>query len=89
MRAGAFRTADSLGVGSPITRWRRIPGARVLYGDHTDDGVLVVPGHCGVTFAVSGGGSAPDDREADAGDLAAWPDTARITQISVSPCSRT
>lgn len=88
VRTGPFRTADSLGIGAPITQWRRIPGVRVLYGDHSDDGALLVPSHCGLTFGISGGGDAPADRVADMQDIAAWPDTVRITEIIVTPCSR-
>ncbi|NUO64717.1 MAG: hypothetical protein HOQ11_01295 [Gemmatimonadaceae bacterium] len=88
VRSGPFRTADSLGIGTPITRWRGIAGVRVLYGDHSDDGAMVVPHHCGLIFAISGGDVPPADRTADAKTLVGWPDTVRITEIIVGPCSR-
>lgn len=83
-----FRTADSLGVGALIGKWRAISGVRVFYGDHSDEGVLVVPNHCGVIFRISGGGHVPSDRTTNEAELATWPDTVSIAEIIVSPCIR-
>ena len=51
VQSPAFRTADSLGVGTPATALRR-PGARVLTGE---GGVYVaLPSHCGLSFRLEG-----------------------------------
>jgi hypothetical protein len=47
----AFRTADSLGVGTPLSRLLRFDGARGMAGE---DGLyLRVPAHCGLSFRLS------------------------------------
>jgi hypothetical protein len=47
----AFRTADSLGVGTPLSRLLRLDGARGMAGE---DGLyLRVPAHCGLSFRLS------------------------------------
>jgi hypothetical protein len=87
VRSAQLMTGDSLRVGASITQWRRIHGAQVLYGDHSDDGVLVLPNHCGLIFAISGGGAVPDERVAAESAFATWPDTVHITEIIVSRCA--
>lgn len=50
----AFRTADSLGVGTPLARLLRFDGARGMAGE---DGLyLRVPAHCGLSFRLSDSG---------------------------------
>jgi hypothetical protein len=51
VRSPAFRTADSLGVGTPATALRR-PGARVLAGEGAH--FVTLPSHCGLSFRLRG-----------------------------------
>jgi hypothetical protein len=50
----AFRTADSLGVGTPLSRLLQYEGVRGMPGE---DGLYVrMPVHCGLSFRLSGSG---------------------------------
>jgi hypothetical protein len=51
IRGPAFRTADSIGVGTPATALRR-PGARVLAGEGSV--YVTLPSHCGLSFRLEG-----------------------------------
>jgi hypothetical protein len=51
VRSPAFRTADSLGVGTPATALRR-PGAKVLTGEGAH--FVTLPSHCGLSFRLRG-----------------------------------
>lgn len=48
----AFRTADSLGVGTPLSRLLEIPGVRAATGESADIYVFS-PQHCGLSFRTS------------------------------------
>lgn len=79
IRSSDFRTADSLGVGSPVSALRG-SGARQLMGE---GGVYVtVPRHCGLSFRLDG--VAPGQ----ARSLAQLPDSTRVGELLAFGCDR-
>ena len=79
-----FRTADSLGVGTPVARLLRLREARGLVGE----GVLVVvsPERCGVSFVLSGGIPRGRVRTWDSTALSALPTTITVKKVLVLAC---
>jgi hypothetical protein len=47
-----FRSVDSLGVGTSISRLKQVTGARVMRGEGAV--YAAVPGHCGMSFQLTG-----------------------------------
>ena len=80
-----FRTADSLGVGTPVARLLRLRKARGLVGE----GVLVVvsPERCGVSFMLSGGIPRRQVRTWDSTALSALPTTTTVKRVLVLGCA--
>lgn len=79
-----FRTADSLGVGTPVGRLLRLREARGLVGE----GVLVVvsPARCGVSFVLSGGIPRRRVQAWDSTALSALPTTTTVRKVLVLGC---
>ncbi|HST08642.1 MAG TPA: hypothetical protein VLJ83_10740 [Gemmatimonadaceae bacterium] len=79
-----FRTADSLGVGTPVARLLLLREARGLVGE----GVLVVvsPERCGVSFVLSGGIPRGRVRTWDSTALSALPTTITVKKVLVLAC---
>jgi hypothetical protein len=85
IRSPAFRTTDSLGVGSPIGNLSRLGRIRGLVGE----GVLVVvsPDRCGLSFVLSGGIPATRGRNWDSAALAKLPRSTTVERVYVVGCS--
>lgn len=71
-----FRTADSLGVGTPARELARREGARLLAGEGRV--FITVPTHCGLSFRI--GGVKPP------ATLATLPADARVDEVLVVGC---
>lgn len=79
VRTAAFRTADSLGVGTPGRALRR-PGAQVLTGEGAH--FITLPSHCGLSFRLRG---VEFGRVSSPGQI---PDTAGVDEVLAVGCSR-
>ena len=84
VKSPAFRTADSLGVGMPLSQLLRVGGVQGLVGE----GVLVVvsPERCGLSFVLSGGIPAGRVRNWDRSALSALPPGTIVREILVLGC---
>ena len=78
VRTPAFRTADSLGVGTPGPTLRR-PGAQVLTGEGAV--FVTLPSHCGLSFRLRGVEFGRVTRPAQI------PDTAVVEEVLAFGCS--
>ena len=84
------RTLYGVEVGTGIARFRSEPGIRV---SRSAQGVVTLQDrtHCGTTFELSGWGSPQLPLDGDpplaAPELAAWPDSIRVTAITVAACT--
>ena len=82
----AFRTADSLGVGSSV--------AEVLRRDDPNGGVgegaffLISKKHCGLSYQLSGGIPAGANRRWDKAALATLPASMEVNKVLVFACAR-
>jgi hypothetical protein len=79
VRSPAYRTADSLGVGTPAMALRR-PGAKVLAGEGAH--FVTLPSHCGLSFRL---------RDVEFGRVripAEIPDGATVGEVLVVGCRR-
>lgn len=78
------RTADSLGVGSPLSRLLSLPSVRGLTGE--GNLFVVSPAHCGLSFELSEprspGGDWPAAR------LRTLPASTEVTRVLVYGCRR-
>ena len=85
IRSAAFRTPDSLGVGSAIGDLSRLGEVRGLVGE----GVLVVvsPDRCGLSFVLSGGIPATRVRNWDSAALARLPRSTTVERVYVVGCA--
>jgi hypothetical protein len=85
IRSPAFRTTDSLGVGSPIGNLSRLGRVQGLVGV----GVLVVvsPDRCGLSFVLSGGIPPTRVRNWDSAALAKLPRSTTVERVYVVGCS--
>ena len=73
-----LRTADSLGVGTPMSRMADLPGIQIVHGEGT---FARTAAHCGKTFRVGG---VPFRQEGWAPEqLAVLPDSARVDMILI------
>jgi hypothetical protein len=78
VRTPAFRTADSLGVGTPGRALRR-PGAQVLTGEGAH--FIRLPSHCGLSFRLRG------VEFGRVSSPAQVPDTAVVDEVLAVGCS--
>jgi peptidoglycan LD-endopeptidase LytH len=85
------RTLYGVEVGTGIARFRSEPGIRVTRSPQTGVVVLQDRTHCGATFELSGWGGTQLPLEGNpplaAPELVAWPDSIRITAITVATCT--
>lgn len=79
-----FRTADSLGVGTPLRRLLAFPGVR---GYGLDELLVATPTRCGLTFGIAGqyAGEAPGR---DSTTLARKPADAVVDRVRIDGCER-
>ena len=75
----AFRTSDSLGVGTPASELRR-PGARLLAGEGAM--YVTLPSHCGLSFRLRG---VEFGRPSSMSDV---PSSATVNEVLAIGCSR-
>lgn len=81
----AWRTSDSLGVGSPISDLLALPEAQGFTGE--GNLVVVSPRHCGLSFQVEAGDVQPPPADAwDAEALGRIPDTAAVELVRITGC---
>ncbi|HYC50546.1 MAG TPA: M23 family metallopeptidase [Gemmatimonadaceae bacterium] len=85
------RTLDGIEVGTGVGRFRNSPGVRVSMAPQSPAVILQDRAHCGTTFELSGWGGAtmPADSSPPlvGPDLASWPDSIRVTAITVATCT--
>jgi hypothetical protein len=79
VRTPAFRTADSLGVGTPVSALRR-PGARLLTGEGAY--YVTLPTQCGLSFHLQG------VEFGRVTSLSQVPASATVDEVLVIGCSR-
>lgn len=78
VRDPALQTADSIGVGTPVSRLAGFPGTSIAYGE----GIFArMDAHCGKSFRLEGLTYRPGGWMAD--QLRAQPDTVRVAEILV------
>lgn len=84
VRSPAFRTSDSLGVGTTLSRLMKFDGARPLSGEGRL--FVQVPEHCGLSFELSEPASSlpPGNRDEDA--LASLPQDTRVVEVLAFGC---
>jgi hypothetical protein len=81
----AFRTADSLGVGTPLSRLLRLPDARAFTGE---GGLFVMsPARCGLSFELSENGGANYGGEWDAARLRRLPAGTVVKRVLIVGCT--
>jgi hypothetical protein len=84
LAGAAFRTADSLGVGTPLRRLLAFTGVR---GYGLDELLVATPARCGLTFGIAGRyAGVPPLR--DSAVLAAMPTDAVVDRILIDGCDR-
>lgn len=82
---GAFQTADSLGVGTPLTDLLHFTGVHGMPGE---DGFYVrVPDHCGLSFRLSNASSGFTASDWTAEMLRKLPPSARVERVLVFGCA--
>lgn len=80
----AFRTVDSLGVGTPLRRLLAFQGVR---GYGVDELLVATPARCGLTFGIAGHyADLPPKR--DSATLAALPRDAIVDRVRIDGCDR-
>ncbi len=85
----AFQTRDSLGVGTPFSAFKALPGVRSIAGEGSH--FLLVPTHCGLSFQLQAIGD-PDSIDApllkDQDALPGFSDSVRVEAVLVVRCGR-
>lgn len=79
-----FRTADSLGVGTPIARLLELKGPRGLTGE--GELFVVSPEHCGLSFGLSDAGPASHRGDWDRASLARLPRQTVVDEVLIVGC---
>ena len=82
----SFRTADSLGVGTPLSRLLELRDARGITGE----GQLFVisPVHCGLSFRLSDNGSSARSQKWDRAGLSRLPSGTVVNKVLIVGCER-
>ena len=81
----ALRTADSLGVGTPLARLLDLPGVTAAMGEGT---YVMAPSHCGISFQLRNPrGPLPPAQSVD--DLRRLPAGVVVERMLVVGCNRT
>ena len=73
-----MRTADSLGVGTPVAKLLELPGAAPAMGEGT---YVMSPAHCGLSFQLRGAGVVRTVEE-----LRALPASVQVERMLVTGC---
>lgn len=86
IRSAAFRTVDSLGVGSVLGDLLRHPDPKPAAGE----GIVVVMlrDHCGMSFVLSGGFTSGVFRKWIAEELARLPSSTKVERVFVVGCPK-
>ena len=80
-----LRTADSLGVGTPLARLVTLfPGA---IGAHGEDGIYMTSTRCGLSFRLSDPGRSVNFRNGGAAALRRLPRSTAVTRVLVTGCN--
>ena len=80
----SLRTRDSLGVGTRLATLLKRPNPTGATGKAST--WVSLPGHCGLLFVLSGGGSGEDGAEYSAQELRTWSRSIRVTAIQIVGC---
>ena len=78
-----LRTADSLGVGTPLARLLALPGVRPAMGEGT---YVLSPAHCGISFQLRGPGGTTPPAQSEA-QLRAMPAATVVGRMLVVGCT--
>ncbi len=86
VRSPRFQTADSLGVGTPLSRLLKLSGARGMMGE----GALYFTSsaHCGLSFRLSENRPLDPTGDWNAPALARLPASTNVTEVLVFGCGR-
>lgn len=79
-----LRTPDSLGVGTPLSRFLRMKKPRAFMGE--GEVFLMLPSHCGLSFRLADMGPGRPRREYDSAALAKLPKKAHVSEVLVFGC---
>lgn len=79
-----FRTADSLGVGTPLSRLLHLRNARGITGE--GQLFVVSPEHCGLSFRLSDNGSRSRSQNWDRATLSRLPSGTVVDKVLVFGC---
>jgi hypothetical protein len=81
-----FRTADSLGVGTPLRRLLALRDPRGITGE--GQLFVVSPEHCGLSFRLSDNGSSARTQNWDLAALSRLPSATVVNKILIVGCER-
>lgn len=79
-----LRTTDSLGVGTPLSRFLAMKKPRAFMGE--GEVFLMLPSHCGLSFRLADMGSGRPRAEYDSAALARLPKKAHVSEVLVFGC---
>ena len=81
-----YRTVDSLGVGTPLSRLLQLKNPRGMIGEGK---VFVAsPEHCGMSFRLANAGPGAQRGDLDRAGLARLPKSTVVSQILIFGCNR-
>ena len=81
-----FRTGDSLGVGTPLSRLLALDNPRGITGE--GQLFVVSPAHCGLSFRLSDNGSSARSQNWDRAALSRLPSSTVVDTILIVGCDR-
>lgn len=82
-----FRTADSLGVGTPLSRLLRLKNPRGMTGEGKF--FVASPEHCGMSFRLADAGPGAQRGDLDRAGLMRLPKSAVVSEILIFGCHLT
>jgi hypothetical protein len=86
VRSSRFRTADSLGVGTPLSRLLALGNARGITGE--GQLFVVSPEHCGLSFRLSDNGSRSRSQNWDRTALSRLPAGTVVNKVLIVGCDQ-
>lgn len=81
-----FRTPDSLGVGTPLSRLLELRNVRGITGE--GQLFVVSPGHCGLSFRLSNNGSGARSQNWDRAALSRLPSATVVDKVLIVGCEK-
>jgi hypothetical protein len=86
VRSSHFRTTDSLGVGTPLSRLLALGNARGITGE--GQLFVVSPEHCGLSFRLSDNGSRSRAQNWDRTGLSRLPAGTVVNKVLIVGCDQ-